>query len=35
MSYVGASTIEELQKNVQFVRITDSGKSESRAHAKG
>ena len=35
MSYVGASTIEELQKNVQFVRITDSGKTESRAHAKG
>ena len=35
MSYVGASTIEELQKNVQFVRITDSGKAESRAHAKG
>lgn len=35
MSYVGASTIEELQKNVQFVRITDSGKTESHAHAKG
>jgi IMP dehydrogenase len=35
MSYVGASTIEELQKNTQFVRITDSGKAESRAHAKG
>ena len=35
MSYVGAETISELQQNVQFVRITDSGKAESKAHAKG
>lgn len=34
MSYVGATTIKELQERVHFVRITDSGKKESRAHAK-
>lgn len=34
MSYVGATTVKELQERVQFVRVTDSGKKESQAHAK-
>ncbi len=32
MGYVGASTIQELQKRAQFVRITDSGRRESHPH---
>lgn len=35
MSYVGASNLTELQEKAKFVRVTDSGKAESRAHAKG
>jgi IMP dehydrogenase len=34
MSYVGATTVKELQERVQFVLVTDSGKKESQAHAK-
>lgn len=32
MSYCNASTIEELQKNAEFVRITDAGLRESKSH---
>ncbi len=32
MSYTNSHTIAELQKNVEFVRISDSGKRESGAH---
>ncbi|HLD08625.1 MAG TPA: IMP dehydrogenase, partial [Methylophilaceae bacterium] len=32
MSYCGAKTIEELHKNSEFVKITDSGRKESRPH---
>jgi IMP dehydrogenase len=32
MGYVGAATIPELQKKVQFVRITGAGLRESHAH---
>lgn len=32
MGYVGASTIEELQRNGQFVRITAAGLKESHPH---
>lgn len=34
MSYVGAKNLTELKENATFVRVTDSGKKESRAHAK-
>jgi IMP dehydrogenase len=34
MSYVGASNLTELRESAKFVRVTDSGKRESRAHAK-
>ncbi len=32
MGYVGASTIEELRENAQFVRITNAGLRESHPH---
>ncbi len=32
MSYVGAKSIAELQKNVEFVKITDAGMRESKPH---
>lgn len=32
MSYAGASTLEELQQNAEFIRITSAGKRESGAH---
>ena len=32
MGYLGASTIENLQKNAEFVRITNAGMRESHAH---
>ncbi len=32
MSYSGAKNIKELQENVQFIRITSSGKHESGVH---
>ena len=32
LSYSNAKTIEELQKNSQFIRITSAGKAESGAH---
>lgn len=32
MGYTGASTIEDLQKRAQFVRITGAGLSESHVH---
>jgi len=34
MSYVGASNLTELRETAKFVRVTDSGKRESKAHAK-
>lgn len=34
MSYVGATNLTELREIAKFVRVTDSGKQESRAHAK-
>ena len=32
MSYCGATTLAELQKNAKFVRITSAGFNESKAH---
>jgi IMP dehydrogenase len=32
MSYAGASTLEELQQNAEFIRITGAGMQESGAH---
>ncbi len=32
MGYVGAATIEELQKKARFVRISDAGLRESHVH---
>jgi IMP dehydrogenase len=32
MGYTGSTTIEELQKRVKFVRITNAGLSESHVH---
>ena len=32
MGYVGASTIENMQENAQFVRITNAGMRESHVH---
>ncbi|BCL62199.1 hypothetical protein DGMP_28920 [Desulfomarina profundi] len=32
MGYVGASTIEELQKRAKFVRISAAGLRESHVH---
>ncbi|MBM4424198.1 MAG: IMP dehydrogenase [Chloroflexi bacterium] len=32
LSYAGASTIEELWRNAEFIRITSAGKRESGAH---
>ena len=32
LSYAGASTIEELWQNAEFMRITDAGKRESGSH---
>jgi len=32
MFYVGAHTIDELQRNAQFVRITSAGLKESHPH---
>jgi IMP dehydrogenase len=32
LSYAGATTIEELWENVEFIRITSAGKAESGAH---
>jgi IMP dehydrogenase len=32
MSYGGASTLEELHANAEFIRITDAGKEESGVH---
>jgi IMP dehydrogenase len=32
LSYAGASSIEELWRNAEFVRITSAGKAESGAH---
>ena len=32
MGYTGSMTIQELQKNAQFVRITNAGMKESHAH---
>jgi IMP dehydrogenase len=32
MSYLGARTIQELQKNAEFVRITQAGLKESHSH---
>ena len=31
-SYCGAENIEQLQRNAEFVRITDAGKRESESH---
>ena len=32
MSYAGASTLEELRQNAEFIRITGAGMQESRTH---
>jgi len=32
MSYCNAGTIQELQRNAQFVRVTEAGMRESKAH---
>ena len=32
MGYTGSSSIAELQKRAQFVRITNAGLSESHVH---
>jgi IMP dehydrogenase len=32
MSYCGAHTIEELQKNAEFIRVTEAGRKESGIH---
>jgi IMP dehydrogenase len=32
MSYTNSKTINELQKNAQFIRITEAGRYESGAH---
>lgn len=32
MGYCGAKTIQDLQQNAQFVRITNAGMKESHAH---
>ncbi|MGH6907717.1 MAG: IMP dehydrogenase, partial [Aestuariivirga sp.] len=32
MGYVGASSIAELQKRVEFIRITNAGMRESHVH---
>ena len=32
MGYVGAPTIEELQKRARFVKITNAGLRESHVH---
>lgn len=32
MGYVGAQTIEDLQNNAQFIKITESGLAESHVH---
>jgi IMP dehydrogenase len=32
MGYVGASTIQNMQENAEFVKITNAGMSESHAH---
>jgi IMP dehydrogenase len=32
MGYTGSATIEELQKNARFIRITNAGLKESHAH---
>jgi IMP dehydrogenase len=32
MSYVGARNIKELQKNAIFIRVTEAGIKESKAH---
>jgi len=34
LSYVGASTLDELKENTQFVSITNSGLIESKPHGK-
>jgi len=33
MGYLGAHNLTELQEKAQFIRITDSGGSESRPHS--
>lgn len=33
MSYCNATTIEELQKNAEFIRVTEAGFRESRPHS--
>ena len=32
MGYLGCATIEELQKNAQFIRISGAGLRESHVH---
>lgn len=32
ISYCGASSIKEMQKNAEFIRITQAGKKESQSH---
>ena len=32
MSYVGAKDIEEYQRNVEFVRVTQAGQIEAQPH---
>jgi len=32
MGYTGSTNIQQLQKNAQFVRITNAGMKESHAH---
>ena len=32
MGYTGSATIKDLQKNAEFVRITNAGLSESHVH---
>jgi len=32
MSYCNASTIAELQKNAEFIRVTEAGLRESKSH---
>ena len=32
MSYCGALSIKEMQKNAEFIRVTSAGVKESKAH---
>ena len=32
MGYLGASSIDELQKNAQFIRVTPAGLREGHVH---